>query len=313
MPDEPQHLTVPAETAGHRLDQFVASALKRPRAEAQRLIAAGDVSVNGQQRDRDVRLNEGDTVVVHEQPPVPQPATPTVSPRVVAEDGSILVLDKPNGLIMHRGPGINEPTLADWLFANRPELRGVGEDPLRPGIVHRLDREASGLVIVAKTQAAYDQLKAAFQNHRVAKRYVALVHGSVGPDAETIRFPLDRSERDGKMVAKALGEEGRDAETSFTVVERIPPFTLLDVTTKTGRTHQVRAHLHAFGHPIAGDPLYHPKKRETKKVPPRLFLHAASLRFPHPDGGDRSFSAPLPDTLNVFLTQLRGDRPGPTA
>ncbi len=206
---------------------------------------------------------------------------------------------------MHGAPGVRESTLADWILKNRPTIVGVGENPARPGIVHRLDREASGLVIIAKTQPAYDFLKKAFQKHRVEKHYLALVHGSVPQETDTITFPIERSERDGKMIAKAVGGSGRDAETAFTILERIPPFTLLDVVTKTGRTHQVRVHLQAYGHPIAGDPLYHSRHRETKKIPPRLFLHASRLMFPHPDGTPRQFEVPLPAELVAWLEGLR--------
>lgn len=288
---------------GRRLDQVLAERLSVSRAVAQRRIAAGDVRINGQRAEKDDRLEPGVTIVVANQPPPPKAAL-TKEPTIVAEDDAVLVLDKPAGLVMHSGPGIHEQTLADWLVERRPGLGGVGEDPLRPGIVHRLDREASGLVVVAKTQAAYDFLKRAFQEHRVEKHYLALVHGNVADDVGTVIFPIKRSVRDGKMAAKPIGGEGREAETRFSVLERLPPFTLLDVTTKTGRTHQVRVHLRAFGHPVAGDQLYR-TKQPTKRDSPRLFLHAGKLSFPHPVGETRTYVSPLPQDLAGFLSAIK--------
>lgn len=301
---ERQQLTVPDEAAGQRLDQFLAAALQRTRGEVQRKIAAGEITVDDRRAAKDFRLVSGQVITLAPDAP-PAPAGPTPEPRIVAEDDDVLVLDKPAGLTVHPAPGVKESTLVDWLLRQRPNVAGVGEDPRRPGIVHRLDREASGLMVVAKTPAAFEFLQRAFQEQRVVKHYTALVHGIVKQDAGVIRFPIERSEHDGRMSAKPIGGEGREAETHFTVLERLPPFTLLDVETKTGRTHQIRVHFQAIGHPVAGDPLYHQRKRQTNKVPPRLFLHAIQLTFPHPDGGTRSFSSPLPSELETFLQSLR--------
>lgn len=299
-----QRLTVPADAAGQRLDHYLSLALGCSRADVQRQIANNAITINGHPAAKDVRLRPDQIIVVGKDQSVPLPAR-VPEPRVVAEDDAVLVLEKPPGLIMHQGPGIHEETLADWLTKTYPYLRGIGEDPLRPGIVHRLDKEASGLVVVAKTQGAYEHLKAAFQEHRVEKHYTALVHGHVLNDGGEVRFPIDRSEQSGRMAAKPMGGDGREAVTRYTILERLAPFTLLDVTTDTGRTHQVRVHLHALGHPIAGDPLYHSRRRETKKIPPRLFLHASRLTFPHPDGTPRSFASPLPAELAAWLDGLR--------
>lgn len=297
-------LTVPPESAGQRLDQFVATTLQRSRTEIQRKCERGEILIDQRPADRDVRLQAGQAITVHPDAAAAAPQ-PAPKPRVIAEDDAVLILEKPSGLIMHQGPGIHEETLADWLTKTYPYLHGVGEDPLRPGIVHRLDKEASGLVVVTKTQGAYEHLKAAFQEHRVEKHYTALVHGQVVNAGGEIRFPIDRSEQSGRMAAKPLGSDGREAVTRYTILERLAPFTLLDVTTDTGRTHQVRVHLHALGHPIAGDPLYHSRHRDTKKIPPRLFLHASRLTFQHPDGTPRSFASPLPTDLMAFLDGLR--------
>lgn len=299
-----QVFVVPPEAAGRRLDQFLTEAIAYSRSAVQRKIKNGSIRVDDQPVDKDFRLAAGQTITVSPDPASPT-ATPSPGPTIVAEDDGVLVLDKPAGLVVHPADGVREPTLVDWLLATRPEVRGVGEDPQRPGIVHRLDREASGLMVVAKTQAAYDFLKRAFQEHRVEKHYTALVHGIVQQDTGVIRFPIQRSAISGRMSARPVGDEGREAETHFTVLERLPPFSLLDVETKTGRTHQIRVHLHALGHPVAGDPLYRPKKPGTRKVPPRLFLHASRLRLPHPDGGEGVYERPLADDLRVFLERHR--------
>lgn len=306
MNDQPQQLIVPPEKVGQRLDQFLAAALKRTRGEVQRKIAQGEILFDGRSVERDRRMQAGEVIEVLLDTPIPPANVP--EPTIVAEDGAVLVLNKPSGLVMHRGPGINEPTLADWIVVNRPALRGVGEDPARPGIVHRLDREASGLVVVAKTQPAYDFLKTTFQEHRVEKHYLALVHGLVAQDTGEIRFPIQRSAVSGRMSARPIGDVGREAVTSYTILERLPPFTLLEIRTETGRTHQVRVHFQAVGHPIAGDPLYRPKKPQTRKQSPRLFLHAAKLSFPDSTGGHRDYNQPLPEDLQAFLDTLRRNR-----
>ncbi|MBI3115255.1 MAG: RluA family pseudouridine synthase [Candidatus Kerfeldbacteria bacterium] len=299
-----QQLTVPPDAAGQRLDQFLAGALRRSRGDIQRKIARHEVLVGGQPLERDARVVSGQQFDLLDDASETPAAAAAPHPAVIAEDDDLLVLNKPSGLTMHPADGVREQTLVDWLLARSPALRGVGDDPQRPGIVHRLDREASGLVVAAKTQAAFEHLKRAFQERRVEKHYRALVHGIVEPNAHTITFPIERA-ADGRMVAKPVGSDGRAAETHFTVLERMPPFTLLDVVTKTGRTHQVRVHLNAYGHPIAGDPLYFQKRFRNVRRPPRLFLHAASLRFPHLDGTERTYEAPLPPDLKNFLDSLQ--------
>lgn len=301
---ERQQLTVPDEAAGQRLDQFLAAALQRTRGEVQRKIAAGEITVDDRRAAKDFRLVSGQVITLAPDAP-PAPAEPMPEPRIVAEDDDVLVLDKPAGLTVHPAPGVKEPTLVDWLLRQRPNVAGVGEDPRRPGIVHRLDREASGLMVVAKTSAAFEFLQRAFQEHRVGKRYLALVHGLVAQDTGEIRFPIDRSERDGKMAAKPVGGAGREAITHYTVLERLPPFTLVEIRTETGRTHQVRVHFQAVGHPIAGDPLYGPRHAQTKKSPPRMFLHAGALTVPQPARDARTYEAPLPPDLDRYLTTIR--------
>lgn len=296
-------LTVAPEQAGQRLDQFLAAQLNRSRGEIQRKIRSGEILVDGHAAEKDLRVDARMHIEVAEDHALPPPAA-APNPTIVYEDEAVLVLNKPSGLVMHPAAGVRERTLTDWLVQSRPDIARVGDDPIRPGLVHRLDREASGLVVVAKTTAAFHFLKTAFQEHRVEKKYLALVQGNVLNATDTIRFPIERSS-DGTMAAQPIGGAGREAQTDFTVLEHIPPFTLLEVMAKTGRTHQIRVHLQAYGHPIAGDPLYHPRKRMTKLEPPRLFLHAASLRFPHPDGSVRTMTTPLPAELEDFLRGLR--------
>jgi 23S rRNA pseudouridine1911/1915/1917 synthase len=219
-------------------------------------------------------------------------------PRIVYRDDWLAVVDKPAGLLVHPAPGQDAPTLVDALSG----LLGGGADPTRPGIVHRLDRDTSGLLVVARSEAAHAALSKAIANREVSREYEALVEGCPSSRAGTIDAPLGRDHRARERVVVG-GRRPRDAVTHFEVRERIGRDAVLDVRLETGRTHQIRAHLAAIGHPICGDPVY---GRAGMHGLGRQFLHARRLSFAHPDDGrPLSFESPLPADLAAALGRAR--------
>jgi len=250
---------------------------------------------------------------------------PELTPEIIADTPEYLVINKPAGLAVHAGGNLNEPTLADWLLANYKKIKDVGDDPIRPGLVHRLDKEVSGLMVIAKTQASFDNLKNQFKERLVTKEYVALVHGQVSHDVGTINFPITRSKDGYKMAALPSGSEelllrrhpkGRDqgnieswlksraALTEFEVLQKFVNYTLLKVKIKTGRTHQIRVHFFALGHPLVGDTLYHRKKTDIKNKKfnlNRVWLVANHLSFSDLEGTVQNFKIDLPPELKESL------------
>ncbi len=215
---------------------------------------------------------------------------------IIAETEDYLVINKPCGLVAHPGVHNEKNTLTDILIAKYPKIKKAGDDPARPGIVHRLDKDVSGVMVIAKTQKMFLKLKEQFQERTTKKEYIALVYGVVSKPNGIINFPIARSEKDGvKMAARSVAQGGREAITEFTVLKDLAKWTLLSAKIKTGRTHQIRAHLNACGHPIVGDKIYKPRKlKPTLRFGDRLFLHAWHLGFSDLDGEWKEFEAPLP-------------------
>lgn len=248
-----------------------------------------------------------------------------MTPRIIFEDKNYLVVNKPAGLAVHGGGNIKEPTLADWLIARYPAIISVGDDVSRPGIVHRLDKDVSGLLVVAKTQAAFEHLKEQFKGREINKEYIALVHGQLSVDEGEINFPIKRSQAGHKMAALPLNAakllsrphprgrdqgnisglfKAREAATSFKTLKKFVNYTLVRVKIKTGRTHQIRVHFFAYGHPLVGDNLYFTKKTKAKNKKlnlGRIFLVADRLSFRDLKGEKQSFSLDLPTELTAFL------------
>lgn len=294
--------------AGERLDKFLVRHLPGlSRSQIKKLIAAGAVVVNHKPVTAHRIVKAGETVSVKTESitVIEQPiAHPPPSPSILFENDSILVINKPAGLVVHPGAGVHEPTLVDWLRQHVPTIANVGDDPaVRPGIVHRLDRDVSGVMVIAKTPAAFKHLKAQFQERSVGKEYLALVHGVPKNSSGTIDFRIDRSKRmHGRMATRPASGEGREARTHYAVERIVKNNALLRVTIETGRTHQIRVHLKALGHPIVGDPVYTTKPfRRQRHALPRPFLHAERLRLNDLDGTTREFTAPLPEDLRRFL------------
>ncbi len=224
--------------------------------------------------------------------------------KIIYEDKNILVVDKPAGLEVASEREKSEPTLVDWLVKKYPSIAKVGPDPARPGIVHRLDKNASGMLLVAKTEAAFELLSKQFKERTVKKEYTVLVHGVVTQDEGTIEFPIARA-NSGRFAALPLGSEsGRLAITEYEIVERFKNFTLLKVKIKTGRTHQIRVHLFALGYPVVGDKLYRSKKIK-EPILPRLFLHASKIFFTDLEGKRQELESNLPEDLKIFLSAIK--------
>jgi 23S rRNA pseudouridine1911/1915/1917 synthase len=292
-------LTVPQEAAGERLDVFLASHAGS-RAAAQRLIDGGRVTVNGEPRPKRHVLAGGETVAVAEpEPGAEPPAVPPAPFAVAYEDEHLLVIDKPPGVVVHPAHGHRQGTLVQALAGR---VAG-GDDPDRPGIVHRLDRDTSGLLVVARSEAAHAALKAQLARRELVREYLALVEGRPPARSGTIDAPLGRDRRVRTRISTDT-DDGREAITHFEVERALPHDTLLRVRLETGRTHQIRAHLLAIGHPVAGDPEYGAAGRHGLA---RQFLHAARLAFPHPMGGAAvDVSSPLPADLEAALQRAGG-------
>ncbi len=306
---QPEELTVGPEAAGERLDVFLAG-VAGSRAAAQKLIDAGRVTVDGVPQPKRHPLTAGARVVVAAPAQATAaPALPSADYAVAYRDEDVLVIDKPAGVVVHPGSGRAEGTLVQALAG----LVAGGDDPLRPGIVHRLDRDTSGAIVVAKTARAHENLSDQFRARTVFKSYVALVHGVTREEKGKVEEPLSRDPRNRTRMAVSRG--GRAAVSLWRVRRRFERMTLLDVEIKTGRTHQIRVHLAWMNHPVVGDETYgggrdknlhDPRLRAAVASLGRQFLHAARLGFHHPTTGQwLGFDAPLPADLAGLLEQLK--------
>jgi 23S rRNA pseudouridine1911/1915/1917 synthase len=297
---------VPAALAGERVDRAVAMLLGCSRSEAATLVASGAVQVGGREvTSRSHKLRTGDELEVSGwEPPVEvRPVgDATLSLAVVHEDADVLVVDKPPGLVVHPGAGHEDGTLVNALLARYPEIAEVGE-PDRPGIVHRLDAATSGLLAVARTARAYTSLTDQLAARSVDRAYQTLVWGHPEADQGLIDAPIGRSDR--RRTSMAVTADGREARTRYEVLERFaePEVALLACRLETGRTHQIRVHLQAIGHPVVGDDRYG-SLRAALEVP-RTLLHAGHLGFAHPaDGQLVALDAPLPPDFAEVVARL---------
>jgi 23S rRNA pseudouridine1911/1915/1917 synthase len=298
-------LTVTEGDAGQRLDALLAEPLGS-RSRAGRLIDAGAVRVDGAVRPKRHKAVAGERVTVEEAVEAIAPADvgATVDFDVPYEDEYLLVVDKPAGLVVHPARGHQTGTLAQALEGRNP-APVAGDSEWRAGLVHRLDRDTSGLLVVAKSDAVHETLKAALQRRDIAREYLALVEGRPPAKAGTIDAPIGRDRRVRTRMSTDT-DVPREARTHFELLEALPGTTLLRVKLETGRTHQIRVHLQAIGHPVAGDPEY---GRAGLLGLERQFLHAARLAFDHPVTGEPvAVESPLPADLVVALDRARGRR-----
>jgi 23S rRNA pseudouridine1911/1915/1917 synthase len=298
---------VPPALDGQRLDRVVAMITGCSRSEAAARVDAGDVAIGGRAvTTRSHRVVEGDAleVVAAERSAAEVVAAdPTVDVPLVHEDPDLLVVDKPAGLVVHPGAGQHSGTLVNGLLARYPEIRAVGE-PDRPGIVHRLDKGTSGLLLVARSEPAYDALVAMLAARRVERRYRALVWGAVDSPTGMVDAPVGRSARDRTRMAVTL--TGKDARTRYEVVRGFTdPVTVTELRCKleTGRTHQIRVHMASIGHPVVGDARYGGRRQSLPS--PRPWLHAEHLALDHPVSGEPlAFDSPVPVDLAAVLAGL---------
>lgn len=292
-------ITVQATDVNERLDKFLVGRLDLSRSQIAKHIQSGAIMVNGSAVTKHYAVQKGDKIVVNIEEEKVE-IVPVDIP-ILHEDDAIVVIDKPVGVLVHPTPNSAEWTLAD--FAREHGAEGVGDAPERPGIVHRLDRAVSGVMVIAKTQEAFESLKAQFKARTVRKEYRAIVFGVPVHETDVIKFKIAHSKtQGGKMAARPEDAEGRDAWTEYDVLQNINDrFAELSVRIRTGRTHQIRAHFAAIDHPIVGDHLYASNHYKSKKEYPRLMLHSYELEFAHPESGAQcTFTAPLPQELQSF-------------
>jgi 23S rRNA pseudouridine1911/1915/1917 synthase len=293
-----------AESSDERLDKVIS--VHTPdlsRALAQRLIKDGAATVNGHPSKPSYRVQAGDEIVIHVPIELPEQVLPEDIPLdIVYEDDVLLVIDKPAGMVVHPGAGHTSGTLVNAVLAHCPQIADVGGAD-RAGIVHRLDKDTSGLIMIAKDDATHTTLQRQFKRRQVAKTYLALVEDHVQPREGIIEAPVGRDKRQRKKMA--VVRRGREAQTTYRAIEYFANHTLLEVRPHTGRTHQVRVHLAWLGYPVVGDPVY--GRRRQRLLKSRHFLHAARLCFTHPATGEEvEFEAPPPQELVNVLDQLRG-------
>ena len=301
---EPIRLRASEENKNQRLDAFLASSLDGlTRSQATRLIESGEVAVNGRAVSKSYKLAGGEDIAVTLPEPEPVEAVPQDIPLdVVYEDADVIVVNKPSGMVVHPAPGHPDGTLVNALLYHcAGTLSGIG-GALRPGIVHRIDRDTSGLIIAAKNDAAHQYLSAQLADHTLARTYECIVVGALREDRGTVDAPIARHPTDRKRMAVVAG--GREAVTHWEVIARYPGYTHVRCRLETGRTHQIRVHMAYIGHPILGDTVYGAKK-EVPGLTGQC-LHAVGLRFLHPRTHEVvELSCPLPDEFTRMLQKIR--------
>lgn len=325
--EEKRQYIATLEDAGKRLDMCISEWQGISRTKAKELITEGAVFCNTVPvKKASYSVGEGDVFHIDEKERSMEEESTledtvvdySSSIRVIEETDTYLVVDKPAGMLTHPTDAKEPYTLTEWLVTQDARIADVGENLVRPGIVHRLDKAASGVLVIAKTQDMFVHLKQQFKKRTVEKEYLVLVHGNMDVDHDVIDFAIDRG-RDGKMVSRPKVKEvtlqtvmkiqpGKEAKTEFTVLERYQHYTLLRVKIHTGRTHQIRVHMHAYGHPVVGDGLYYQKQYARKKAErlDRLFLHAARLCFaPLRENTLHCFEAPLREELEAYLRKIQ--------
>ncbi len=292
---------ITVDNVGVRADVYLSEKLNYTRSKVKKLIDDGCVFVNGAKIKSSDKLPEGALVTVDEPDPKPLGLTPVNLPiDIVYQDKDIAVINKPQGLTVHDGNGVKGYTLVNLLLANLDSLSGIN-GVIRPGIVHRIDKDTSGLLVVAKNDAAHVSLAAQIQNKTCKRTYIALLEGVLKQDDGRIETHIERSQKNRTMMT--VSDKGRLAITEFKVLKRYDNYTLCEFNLKTGRTHQIRVHSKFIGHPIVGDPVYGYKNQKFSLN--GQLLHAAKLELTHPVTGERmTFTAPLPDYFLNVLSKL---------
>ncbi|MNI20790.1 Ribosomal large subunit pseudouridine synthase D [compost metagenome] len=301
---EPMEWIAGPEHVAERIDKFITESLEEEisRSQVQQWIKDGHVKVNGQSIKTNYKLVENAVVVLT----IPEPvdvalAAQDIPITVVYEDADLIVVNKQRGLVVHPAPGHYSWTLVNALLFHCKDLSGIN-GVLRPGIVHRIDKDTTGLIMAAKNDKAHIHLAEQLKAHTVNRKYIALVHGNIEHENGTIDAPIGRDSHDRKMYT-VTNKNSKQAITHFVVLERFGNFTLVELKLETGRTHQIRVHMKFIGHPLVGDPMY---GRSKGMLMNGQALHAAVLGFEHPRTGENLlFEAPLPEDMNELLQQIR--------
>ncbi|SDQ09525.1 RluA family pseudouridine synthase [Carnobacterium viridans] len=296
-----EHNFIINEESG-RLDKVLTDLLPSiTRSHIQQWIKEGNVSVNGEKLKANYKVQQGDEIAIIEPELVSlEVLAENIPIEIVYQDEDVVVVNKPQGMVVHPSAGHQTGTLVNALMYHITDLSGIN-GTIRPGIVHRIDKDTSGLLMVAKNDAAHEKLAAQLKDKTSLREYIALVHGVIPHEKGTIDAPLGRSKQDRKK--QDIIDGGRSAVTHFTVLERFKDFTLVSLKLETGRTHQIRVHMKYIGYPLAGDPIYGPRKTLEGKG---QFLHATTLGFKHPTSGEfLTFEAPLPKLFEDTLNNLR--------
>ncbi|RJG26061.1 RluA family pseudouridine synthase [Paenibacillus thiaminolyticus] len=297
--------TVTDAEAGERIDKYITESLEEPvsRSQVQLWIRDAHVLVNGRSVKPNYKVGAGDEIELR----IPEPASTDIVPEEIPldiyyEDADVIVINKPRGMVVHPAPGHLSGTVVNALMHHCRDLSGINGE-LRPGIVHRIDKDTSGLLMAAKNDRAHTELAAQLKAHTVLRKYKALVHGNLAHDQGTIDAPIGRDPHDRKMFA-VTDRNSKRAVTHFQVAERFGDVTLVELQLETGRTHQIRVHMKYIGHPLVGDPMY---TRGVRGITMHgQALHAATLGFVHPASGQlQQFEAPLPDDMEHLLYMLR--------
>ncbi|MBP1156258.1 MULTISPECIES: RluA family pseudouridine synthase [unclassified Paenibacillus] len=294
------------EEAGERIDKFLTEMLEEEvsRTQVQQWVKDGHVTVNGRSVKPNYKLSDGDNLVLV----IPEPEELELAPEaipieVVYEDSDVIVVNKPRGMVVHPAPGHSGGTLVNALLHHCKDLSGIN-GVMRPGIVHRIDKDTSGLLMAAKNDLAHNGLAEQLKAHTVNRKYFALVHGNVPHDNGTVDAPIGRDPKDRKLYT-VTERNSKHAITHFVVLERLEDYTLLELKLETGRTHQIRVHMKFIGHPLVGDPAYGPSKSKGVLMEGQA-LHAAVLGFEHPRTGESlQFEAPMPEDMLRLLEVLK--------
>lgn len=303
--DEPLEWIVEEDQSGERLDKFVTDSMDDTavsRTQVQEWIKAGAVEVDGKAAKANYKVTESNRVVLH----IPELENAAIEPEaipleVIYEDSDLIVINKPRGMVVHPAPGHTSGTLVNALMHHCKDLSGIN-GMIRPGIVHRIDKDTTGLLMAAKNDLAHISLAEQLKEHTVMRKYIALVHGNLPHDQGTIDAPIGRDLKDRKLFT-VTERNSRHAVTHFVVLERLGDYSIVELQLETGRTHQIRVHMKYIGHPLAGDPVYGRNKTVALKG---QALHAAVLGFTHPRSGERlQFEVPLPADFEHVLNSLR--------
>jgi len=304
--------------SNQRIDKFLAGFyVEKSRAKWQKMIKNTGILVNKKKVKADYVLKEGDEVEILKSPQPPHDEIPPapflkggVNIEIIYENDNVIVINKPAGVLSQNAESSKSPSVSDFLVKHYPKIKKVGEDEMRFGVVHRLDKDTSGIMIVAKNNKAFEFLKDQFKNRKTQKKYLALVYGTVKPKEGEINFKIGRSKTSPNMqtvidTKKKENIKSREALTLYKTIKNYKDYTLLEVQPKTGRMHQIRVHLKAIGYPVVGDQKYFFKKYRNKNLElKRQFLHAGELKIKLLDGEDKIFKAELTDELGNFLNNL---------